>query len=116
MGHRFGEMLGDDPIKMARFEFGAAFRALTDYDPLRWQCRLFERMQSGEIPRVCDLPTGLGETSVIPIWLVALANQAQGGSVTLPRRLVYIVNRQTVVDQATPEAKRPRQPDRGIRC
>jgi CRISPR-associated endonuclease/helicase Cas3 len=38
---------------------------------------------------------------VIPIWVIAVATQARAGEITLPRRLVYIVNRRTVVDQAT---------------
>jgi len=84
-------------------QFDTAFSALTGHPgPLGWQQRLFERLRSGqEIPGGCDLPTGLGKTSVIPIWTIALAWQAQAGSVTLPRRLVYVVNRRTVVDQAT---------------
>lgn len=86
-----------------------AFQALTDYAPLRWQRRLFEQLRSGQIPRVCDLPTGLGKTSVIPIWTIALARQAQEGPVNLPRRLVYIVNRRTVVDQATSVVERIRE-------
>ena len=86
--------------------FRAAFRALTGYAPLPWQGRLFERMVLGEVPGVCDLPTGLGKTSVIPIWLIALCQQqADMGRITLPRRLVYIVNRRTVVDQATDTVK-----------
>jgi len=68
---------------------------------LRWQTRLFEEMVKGGMPNVCDLPTGLGKTSVIPIWLIALAAQGEKGRPTLPRRLAYIVNRRTVVDQAT---------------
>jgi CRISPR-associated endonuclease/helicase Cas3 len=87
--------------KMVRVEFRAVFEALTGYNPLRWQCRLFDRFIAANIPQLCDLPTGLGKTSVIPIWLIALACQAQSGQITLPRRLVYIVNRRTVVDQAT---------------
>lgn len=82
--------------------FPEAFCALTDHSPLRWQQRLFDRfVAGGGIPQICDVPTGLGKTSVIPIWLIALAEQAQAGQVTLPRRLIYIVNRRTVVDQAT---------------
>lgn len=84
--------------------FDKAFKALTGYcRPLRWQRRLFNRLRiDAEIPPVCDLPTGLGKTSVIPIWMIALAQQAATkGHITLPRRLVYIVNRRTVVDQAT---------------
>ena len=76
--------------------------------PLRWQRRLFAGFVQGRVPQICDLPTGLGKTSVIPIWLIALAHSAQtnGASRKLPRRLVYIVNRRTVVDQATDHAKR----------
>ena len=83
--------------------FETAFRALeaSHRPPLRWQTRLYKRFMRGEVPGVCQLPTGLGKSSVIPIWLIALACGA-----TLPRRLVYIVNRRTVVDQATDDAKR----------
>lgn len=51
-----------------------------------------------------DVPTGLGKTSVMAAWLVALAEGAD-----LPRRLVYIVDRRAVVDQATREAVRLRR-------
>jgi CRISPR-associated endonuclease/helicase Cas3 len=83
-------------------EFDAAFRALTDHEPFPWQQELYRRFCAGDIPPACDVPTGLGKTSVIPIWLIALANH---GSV-VPRRLGYVVNRRTVVDQATDEADR----------
>lgn len=83
-------------------EFEKAFKALTDYTPMKWQLRLFEKyMMRGDIPHGIDLPTGIGKTSVIPIWLIALASQAVDNTTTLPRRLIYIVNRRTVVDQAT---------------
>ena len=84
--------------------FADAFKALTGYEPLGWQKRLYDEWFSrGRVPSVCTLPTGLGKTSVIPIWLIALARLAseRGDGPRLPRRLVYIVNRRTVVDQAT---------------
>jgi CRISPR-associated endonuclease/helicase Cas3 len=86
--------------------FTTAFQALdaAHRPPLKWQTRLYERFVrggNGDVPGVCRLPTGLGKTSVIPIWLIALACGAK-----LPRRLVYIVNRRTVVDQATDDASR----------
>ena len=83
--------------------FDKAFEALTGYTPLRWQKRLYERLRhpDTDIPKVCDLPTGLGKTSIIPIWLIALSQQAIEGHIKLPRRLAYIVNRRTIVDQAT---------------
>ncbi len=79
-----------------------AFEELTGYPPLRWQIRLLQHMLEGKLPELCDLPTGLGKTSVIVVWLLALYSQlASDKQVTLPRRLIYIVNRRTVVDQAT---------------
>jgi len=90
-------------------EFDTAFQALTDNRPLQWQRRLFDQLRSGEIPQICDLPTGLGKTSVIPIWTIALAWQAQERPVLLPRRLLYVVNRRTVVDQATAVVEQIRQ-------
>jgi CRISPR-associated endonuclease/helicase Cas3 len=93
-------------------DFPAAFEALTSYQPCRWQQRLFEQFASGNIPDACDIPTGLGKTSVIPIWLVALATQVERAGpegATLPRRLVYVVNRRTVVDQATDVAIKIRE-------
>ena len=75
---------------------------MTGNDPLGWQRRLFEECFAlGEPPAALDIPTGLGKTSVIVIWLLALAWQAGNGGVRLPRRLAYVVNRRTVVDQAT---------------
>jgi len=84
-------------------DFARFYEALTGNVPLCWQQRLFDRFARGTIPSVVNLPTGLGKTSVIPIWLIALAQSAleHAEEQPLPRRLVYIVNRRTVVDQAT---------------
>jgi CRISPR-associated helicase Cas3 len=62
-------------------------------------------MVAGNLPDALDIPTGLGKTAVIPIWLLAIATQSP---LTLPRRLIYVVNRRTVVDQATDVAQRIR--------
>lgn len=77
------------------------------YSPFPWQQRLYECFVTNthELPTALDLPTGTGKTSVLAIWLAALVTQAQSGHVSLPRRLVYIVNRRTIVDQATQEAE-----------
>jgi len=71
--------------------------------PFPWQRALLERFAASEIPPSLDLPTGLGKTSVMAIWLLARAAGAR-----LPRRLVYVVDRRVVVDQATDEAERLR--------
>src|SRR5574340_544399 len=70
---------------------------LTDKDsPFPWQERLLTRMLDGKSPTAVDIPTGLGKTAVMAIWLVARACGAK-----LPRRLVYVVDRRAIVDQAT---------------
>ena len=89
--------------------FRTKFEALTGFSPMPWQEQVFLRFLSDNVPSACDIPTGLGKTAVIGIWLLALALQAQRGEVRLPRRLVYVVNRRTVVDQATREAEQMRE-------
>lgn len=69
--------------------------------PFPWQARLLRLLLAGELPSAVDLPTGLGKTSVIAIWLLA---RAAGASI--PRRLVYVVDRRAVVDQASAVADR----------
>ncbi len=92
--------------------FPLAFQVLTGHSPMRWQCRLFERMLGGNLPDAVDLPTGLGKTSVMAIWLIARA--LAGAETALPRRLVYVVDRRVVVDQATAEAEKLRNALEGV--
>jgi CRISPR-associated endonuclease/helicase Cas3 len=86
--------------------FSKTFQLLTGNTPFPWQEKLFGKFLEGQdkLPASCNLPTGLGKTNVIAIWLIALA-QTKG---KLPRRLVYVVNRRTVVDQTTAEVERIR--------
>ncbi|WP_028325606.1 type I-G CRISPR-associated helicase/endonuclease Cas3g [Desulfatirhabdium butyrativorans] len=79
--------------------FDGEFAALTGNPPFPWQKRLYERFCVGDIPAACNIPTGLGKTSVIAVWVLALANR--NPEIHLPRRLIYVVNRRTIVDQST---------------
>ena len=89
--------------------FRQEFRVLQGNAPFPWQERLFRNhFLYGDIPSALDIPTGLGKTSVIAVWLLALAWQAEWGAVKIPRRLIYVVDRRTVVDQATDVAERLR--------
>ncbi len=88
--------------------FGEVFASLTAekderYQPFRWQLRLLRRLLNADLPRAVDVPTALGKTSIMALWLIALAEGAR-----LPRRLVYVVDRRAVVDQATRFAERLR--------
>jgi CRISPR-associated endonuclease/helicase Cas3 len=86
--------------------FEARFKALTGYRPFPWQIHLYDEwFAKGQFPSSCSLPTGLGKTAVIAIWILALARRREG----VPRRLVYVVNRRTVVDQTTDEVEKVRR-------
>ena len=85
---------------LVTFDFDEAFEVLTGYEPFPWQARLFKQLSAGDLPPAVDIPTGLGKTSVMALWLLARAAGAR-----LPRRLVYVVDRRAVVDQATEIAK-----------
>lgn len=82
---------------MREQKFFDDFKAITGFEPMPWQYRLFTEYFSREgIPSAADIPTGLGKTAVIALWLIALRT-----GVKLPRRLIYVVDRRAVVDQAT---------------
>lgn len=87
--------------------FVAAFHSITSREPFPWQRLAFQKLVQGPTPPIhLNLPTGTGKTSLIPIWMIALAWQAsQESRITLPRRLVWVVNRRVVVDQASQETQ-----------
>jgi CRISPR-associated endonuclease/helicase Cas3 len=96
---------------VSMIDFETSFFDLTGNKPFPWQRKLYEQFvadRHDNIPQSCNLPTGLGKTSVIAIWLIALSNHPN----KMPRRLVYVVNRRTVVDQTTDEIVRMRDPNR----
>jgi CRISPR-associated endonuclease/helicase Cas3 len=88
--------------------FEEIFTDLTGHAPNSWQRRLFIKFVKGEIPAILDLPTGLGKTSVMALWLLA-----RGRNPALPRRLVYVVDRRAVVDQASTLAEELAARDNG---
>ena len=91
-------------------DFERFFRELTGHEPFPWQIKLYNEFINQNFRASCPIPTGLGKTSIIPIWLLALAFHIKNGTVSVfPRRLVYVVNRRTVVDQATREAEMMRK-------
>ena len=63
------------------WDFEALFSCLTGKTPYPWQRRLFNDLMTERVnwPSVITAPTGSGKTSLMPIWLIALAQQAAGG-------------------------------------
>ena len=95
--------------------FACGFLGFTGKEPFEWQKRLFKVFLKGEIPRRVALPTGAGKTSLMAIWLLAFTRLASMKKRNvLPRRLVWIVDRRVVVDQATEEAQNIRQKIRDL--
>lgn len=93
--------------------FESEFGRLTGFKPLNWQTRLYtDYFVKGVVPDAVDIPTGLGKTSVMAIWHLARKSGAR-----LPRRLVYVVDRRAVVDQATAVANKikERSGDKALR-
>jgi len=93
----FIKAVGSSDLKAAGIGLLSSAMGLADDEtPFHWQRELLEEFLKGKIPDKLDIPTGLGKTAVMAIWLVA---RICGRKV--PRRLVYIVDRRVVVDQAT---------------
>ncbi|MEM2900757.1 MAG: type I-U CRISPR-associated helicase/endonuclease Cas3, partial [Thermoplasmata archaeon] len=93
-----------DTVNLSKFK--EQFKELTGNQPFNWQEELYNRFINGSFPEECVVPTGLGKTSVIAIWLLALGNSLSNGEKPrkIPLRLVYVVDRRVIVDQSTDEA------------
>lgn len=98
-------MKRQQPIGTGEARLRAALGLSDDNSPFPWQERLLARLVTGDLPSALDLPTGLGKTKVMAIWLVARSLTQAHEPTLLPRRLVYVVDRRAVVDQATREAE-----------
>jgi len=88
--------------------FQGWFEALNHSVPFPWQTRLFHAMlcpddpSQARWPRYIGLPTASGKTSLIDLAVLALAC----GSPCARRRIVFVVDRRLVVDEAARRAER----------
>lgn len=91
-------------------DFLAFFHAVHGHDPFPWQARLAGQVVRHGWPSLLDLPTGSGKTAAIDVAVFHLALTA-GQSVvrTAPLRIVYVVDRRTIVDQAFERGERIRR-------
>ncbi|QUW02749.1 type I-U CRISPR-associated helicase/endonuclease Cas3 [Chloracidobacterium validum] len=82
--------------------FNELYKELTGHEgACRWQYRLFTYLEAGCFPTDIELATGLGKTSIIALWVLALGHALKRNSTAVPRRLAYVVERRVVVDQAS---------------
>lgn len=93
-------------------DFGVFFEAVHGYSPFPWQRRLVvESFEMGRLPAVLDLPTGAGKTAALDIGLFLLALDAHRKPTEqrFPRRIIIVVDRRIVVDQASERAHKIRK-------
>ncbi|MEQ9406672.1 MAG: type I-U CRISPR-associated helicase/endonuclease Cas3 [Fuerstiella sp.] len=89
-------------------DFPEFFNAVHGYDPFPWQSDLAAKVCSPDHktgrhwPTCLALPTGSGKTSGIDIAIFALACQSRvpDRERTAPRRIIFVVDRRVIVDEA----------------
>jgi CRISPR-associated endonuclease/helicase Cas3 len=88
-------------------DFAVFFAATHKTPPFPWQARLAKDLAAGGAwPQVLDLPTGSGKTAAIDVAVFQLALEAGRASRSAPLRVVYVVDRRTIVDQAYERAQK----------
>ena len=88
-------------------DFAAFFCAIHGHDPFPWQQRLVEQLASNNRwPDVLDLPTGSGKTAALDVAVFHLALQANCPRRSAALRIVLVVDRRLVVDDANRRAQR----------
>ena len=85
------------PDPLNEDDFIGFFRGVHGFEPYPWQVRLTRQvMDTGVWPDSVELPTGSGKTALLDIAVFALAARPD----VMPRRVVFVIDRRTVVDQA----------------
>ncbi len=93
--------------KLSARSFRTFFRAIHGCDPFPWQQRLVEHLhEHGRWPEALDLPTGTGKTAALDAAVFHLALDAGRAERQAPMRILYVVDRRTIVDQAHERATR----------
>ncbi|MGW3389505.1 type I-G CRISPR-associated helicase/endonuclease Cas3g [Streptomyces cinereoruber] len=94
----------DDPLDLE--EFPVFVQEVRGHRPFPWQSAYARRVADSATWPDLDVPTGLGKTSIIDIWVFLLAWQHTTNLPrTVPLRLFFAVDRRLVVDQAHESAR-----------
>ena len=93
-------------VELKPSQFEDFFRAIHGCDPFPWQQALVNRLaETNEWPDILDLPTGAGKTAVLDAAVFHLALRAATPE-KVAIRIVLVVDRRLVVDDAYIRAKR----------
>jgi len=85
--------------------FAEFFAALWGHEPFPWQRRLAARVVERGWPELLDIPTGCGKTAALDVAVWHLAREAASCPRRAAVRVVYVVDRRLVVDQAFTRAR-----------
>jgi len=102
-------LLGNDDDQ--HLTFRQIYKAITGKNPYLWQVRIGIDLGQGEVPRNIVIPTGGGKTGILASWLTSwcMESMSVGRDITkcrIGRRMAWVVNRRTVVDDIGAEALR----------
>lgn len=85
------------PERLNKGDFIGFFQGVHGFAPYPWQLRLARQViDTGFWPGSVELPTGSGKTALLDIAVFALAARPD----VMPRRVVFVINCRSVVDQA----------------
>lgn len=89
-------------------DFPAFFKAVHGYAPFPWQQRLAQQVvETGSWPPLLDLPTASGKTAAIDVAVFHLACEAAGAAErNAPMRILFVIDRRIVVDEAFRRARK----------
>jgi CRISPR-associated endonuclease/helicase Cas3 len=93
-------------FSMSDIDLEKLFSDLAGNSPFPWQTALLREFIAEKFPTSISIPTGLGKTSLIALWLIACYIALREDRSSFPRRLYFVINRRTVVDEATTFAAR----------
>jgi len=93
-------------MRLRATDFGAFFHAIHEHYPFPWQQTLVEQVAEHDSwPDTLRLPTGAGKTAALDIAVFHLALQSKLTS-NAALRIVYVVDRRLVVDDAFARAEK----------
>lgn len=82
--------------------FRTFFQGVHGFAPYAWQEAASEiAAEKGRLPRIVDVPTGLGKTALVDVWVWALARAVHRDLThSFGQRYVHAVERRSIVDGA----------------
>ncbi len=100
-------LAGVVPLTLTISDFKEFFEDIHDGNsPFKWQTELVQRVHDKGWPKMLDMPTSSGKTSVIDIAVFHLAMECEKKDRKAPLKIAFVVDRRLVVDDAFEHAQK----------